>query len=65
MFLYPVFWTWDYMKEVHMTEVHEGMIKLPVSIIRGGTSKGVYILEEDLPKDKRSVHFYYDKEYKI
>lgn len=48
-----------------MTEVHEGMIKLPVSIIRGGTSKGVYILEEDLPKDKRSVHFYYDKEYKI
>ena len=35
-----------------MTEVHEGMIKLPVSIIRGGTSKGVYILEEDLPKDK-------------
>lgn len=25
---------------------------LPVSILRGGTSKGVYILEEDLPKDK-------------
>jgi len=35
-----------------MTGVHEGMIKLPVSIMRGGTSKGVYILEEDLPKDK-------------
>ena len=26
--------------------------KLPVTIIRGGTSKGVYILEEDLPADK-------------
>ena len=25
---------------------------LPVSILRGGTSKGVYILEEDLPKDQ-------------
>lgn len=25
---------------------------LPVSILRGGTSKGIYILEEDLPKDK-------------
>mgnify|MGYP002625080489 CR=1 FL=1 len=27
-------------------------IKLPVTIMRGGTSKGVYILENDLPKDK-------------
>ena len=26
--------------------------KLPVSIIRGGTSKGVYILQSDLPEDK-------------
>lgn len=26
--------------------------KLPVTIIRGGTSKGVYILEDDLPADK-------------
>ena len=26
--------------------------KLPVTIIRGGTSKGVYILETDLPADK-------------
>ncbi|MBR7045695.1 MAG: 3-methylitaconate isomerase, partial [Lachnospiraceae bacterium] len=26
--------------------------KLPVTIIRGGTSKGVYILEKDLPADK-------------
>lgn len=27
-------------------------MKLPVTIMRGGTSKGVYILEDDLPKDK-------------
>ena len=27
--------------------------KLPVSIIRGGTSKGVYILEKDLPSDRK------------
>ena len=26
--------------------------KLPVTIIRGGTSKGGYILEDDLPADK-------------
>ena len=26
---------------------------LPVSILRGGTSKGVYIMEKDLPKDER------------
>lgn len=26
--------------------------KLPVTIMRGGTSKGVYILEDDMPKDK-------------
>lgn len=25
---------------------------LPAMIIRGGTSKGVYLLEEDLPEDK-------------
>ena len=25
---------------------------LPVSILRGGTSKGVYILETDLPANK-------------
>lgn len=25
------------------------VMKLPVTIIRGGTSKGVYILENDLP----------------
>lgn len=28
------------------------LTKLPVTIIRGGTSKGVYILESDLPADK-------------
>ena len=27
-------------------------IRLPVSIIRGGTSKGVYILQKDLPENK-------------
>lgn len=26
--------------------------KLPVTILRGGTSKGVYILQSDLPEDK-------------
>jgi 2-methylaconitate cis-trans-isomerase PrpF len=29
-----------------------GLMRLPVSIIRGGTSKGVYILESDLPADR-------------
>jgi len=28
------------------------VIKLPISIIRGGTSKGVYILKDDLPSNK-------------
>ncbi|MBO4288623.1 MAG: 3-methylitaconate isomerase [Lachnospiraceae bacterium] len=28
------------------------LVKLPVCILRGGTSKGVYILEEDMPADK-------------
>jgi len=28
------------------------VIKLPISIIRGGTSKGIYILKEDLPANK-------------
>ncbi len=28
------------------------LTKLPVTIIRGGTSKGIYILESDLPADK-------------
>lgn len=29
-------------------------MRLPVTILRGGTSKGVYILEENLPKDKEA-----------
>ena len=28
------------------------VFKLPVMLMRGGTSKGVYILEDDLPKDR-------------
>ena len=27
------------------------ILKLPVTLMRGGTSKGVYLLEEDLPED--------------
>lgn len=26
------------------------ILKLPVTLMRGGTSKGVYLLEEDLPE---------------
>ena len=31
----------------------ERIYRLPVAIMRGGTSKGVYILESDLPEDRR------------
>ena len=31
-----------------MQEKENHILKLPVTIMRGGTSKGVYILEEDL-----------------
>ena len=31
----------------------EQVFKLPVTIMRGGTSKGVYILESDLPTDHK------------
>ena len=34
-----------------MQEKENHILKLPVTIMRGGTSKGIYILEEDLPKD--------------
>lgn len=34
----------------HRTEV----VNLPVTIMRGGTSKGIYILEKDLPDDQKS-----------
>ena len=30
----------------------KNVTKIPVAILRGGTSKGVYILEDDLPADK-------------
>lgn len=33
-------------------ERDRGVLKLPVMLMRGGTSKGVYILEEDLPKNR-------------
>lgn len=32
-------------------EKNSEVLKLPVMLMRGGTSKGVYILEEDLPKN--------------
>lgn len=35
-------------------ETKKRMMRLPVTIMRGGTSKGVYILESDLPKDKEA-----------
>ena len=34
-----------------MQEKDDHILKLPVTLMRGGTSKGVYVLEEDLPKD--------------
>ena len=30
----------------------KNVIKLPVMILRGGTSKGIYILESDMPVDR-------------
>ena len=38
-----------------MQEKENHILKLPVTIMRGGTSKGVYILEEDLPKEFTEV----------
>lgn len=35
-----------------MADKKTGVFELPVMILRGGTSKGVYILESDLPKDR-------------
>ena len=37
-----------------MQNQNEQVYKLPVTIMRGGTSKGIYILESDLPKDKEA-----------
>ena len=36
-----------------MQNQREQVSKIPVTIIRGGTSKGIYILESDLPKDRK------------
>ncbi len=35
-------------------EKKEQMMRLPVTIMRGGTSKGAYILESDLPENKEA-----------
>lgn len=35
-----------------MQENDNGILKLPVMLMRGGTSKGAYILEDDLPKER-------------
>lgn len=35
-----------------MQEKDRGILKLPVMLMRGGTSKGAYILEEDLPENR-------------
>ena len=33
------------------------ILKLPVTLMRGGTSKGVYLLEEDLP-ERKDLNYY-------
>ena len=35
-----------------MLNKETGLFHVPVTIMRGGTSKGVYILESDLPDDR-------------
>ena len=37
---------------IHLSEV----IPVKVSIVRGGTSKGIFILENELPKDPVKRH---------
>lgn len=37
-----------------MQEHRMDMVNLPVTIMRGGTSKGIYILEKDLPADQET-----------
>ena len=37
-----------------MQEHRMDVVNLPVTIIRGGTSKGIYILEKDLPADQET-----------
>ena len=35
-----------------MQEKGSAVLKLPVMLMRGGTSKGAYILEDDLPENR-------------
>jgi 2-methylaconitate cis-trans-isomerase PrpF len=35
-----------------MRNQNEQVYKLPVTIMRGGTSKGIYILQSDLPENR-------------
>lgn len=37
-----------------MQETNHAVVNLPVTIMRGGTSKGVYILQSDLPEDGKA-----------
>ena len=37
-----------------MQEHRMDVVNLPVTIMRGGTSKGIYILEKDLPVDQET-----------
>ena len=37
-----------------MQEHRMDVVNLPVTIMRGGTSKGIYILEKDLPTDQET-----------
>ena len=37
-----------------MQEHRMDVVNLPVTIMRGGTSKGIYILEKDLPADQET-----------
>lgn len=37
-----------------MLNKETGLFQIPVTIMRGGTSKGVYILESDLPDDREN-----------
>ena len=36
-----------------MTSDKHEILELPVSILRGGTSKGIYILEKDMPAERK------------
>lgn len=40
------------MEEREMQNNRTEALRLPITVMRGGTSKGVYIMEKDLPEDK-------------